>query len=288
MTTAPHIPASGMDAWRAQSSRKSAYAASVPAMPGGNTPWAQQYGSEIKKLIERQAARAPRSVQVHLGPSELGSSCHRQIVGKLVAVAPTNHVKHFWPAILGTAAHAWLAQAFEDENARIQVQRFLTELSVTPVPGHSGTTDLYDRFWEAVVDHKVLGPSSLAKISSGKGPSRLYRVQLLLYFLGCLNAGLPAKRIVLIAYPRTAATLDGLYVWEHIPGPEDAALLAEVLRDTELRKKLAREVLSRRMTLEQVPITPGEDCIWCDQFRPQAARDLGPGCPGTSIGQGSL
>ena len=282
------LPRGGLDAWRDQGSRKQAYAASVPTMPGGNTAWARAYGTEIKQLVERQARRAPRSVQVHIGPSELGSRCHRQIVGKLVAVAPTNHVLSLWPAILGTAAHAWLAQAFEDENARIGAERFLTEMRVTPIPGHGGTTDLYDRAWEAVADHKVLGPTSLAKIASGKGPSRLYRVQLLLYFLGCLNAGLPAKRIVLIAYPRTAASLDGLYVWEHIPGPEDAALLAEVLRDTALRKQLAAEILARRMTLEQVPITPGDECAFCSQFRPQAARDMGPGCPGTSIGQGSL
>ncbi len=50
-----------MDAWRAQSSRKSAYTASVPTAPGGNTPWAQSYGTEIRQLIERQVARAPRS-----------------------------------------------------------------------------------------------------------------------------------------------------------------------------------------------------------------------------------
>lgn len=287
MTTAPHVPASGMDAWRAQSSRKNAYA-SGPVAPGGNTPWAQAYGTEIRQLIERQVSRAPRSVQAHLGPSELGVQCHREVVGKLTAVARTNHVPSSWPPFVGTSVHAGLAQAFEDENARIGQERFLTELAVTPVPEYGGTTDLYDRAWEAVVDHKVLGPTSLAKIVSAKGPSFRYRVQLLLYFLGCLNAGLPAKRIVLIAYPRAAATLDGLYVWEHIPGPEDAALIAEVLRVTTLRRQMAAEVLARRMTLEQVPITPGEDCIWCTQFRPQAARDMGPGCPGTSIGQGSL
>lgn len=261
---------------------------SRPSLPGGNTDWARRYGDEIKDVVHRQASHAPRSIQAHLGPSELGSACHRHVVGKLIAVPATNHVPSPWPAILGTAAHAWLAQAFEDENTWIGARRFLTELSVTPVPGHSGTTDLFDRFWGAVVDHKVVGPSTLAKIASGKGPSRLYHVQLLLYFLGCLNAGLPAKRVVLIAYPRAAATLDGMYVWEHIPGPEDAALLAEVLRDTALRKQMATEILARRMTLEQVPITPGDECYFCSQFRPASARDLGPGCPGTSIGQGSL
>jgi hypothetical protein len=94
---------------------------------------------------------------------------------------------------------------------------------------------------------------------------------------------------VLVAYPRTAATLDGMYVWEHVPGPDDAALLAEVLRITVIRRQIAAEILAGRMALSQVPITPSdEECFWCPFFRPQSARDLGPGCPGTSIGQGSL
>ena len=28
------------------------------------------------------------------------------------------------------------------------------------------------------------------------------------------NLGLPVRRVVLAAYPRTSASLDGLYVWE--------------------------------------------------------------------------
>src|SRR6476661_5278696 len=102
------LPGSGMDAWRSQS-RKGAYAASVPAPPGGNTPWARAYGLQIKQLIERQASRAPRSLQVHLGPSELGVHCHRSVVGRMTAEPRTNHVSHPWPAIIGTAVHAWLA-----------------------------------------------------------------------------------------------------------------------------------------------------------------------------------
>jgi hypothetical protein len=281
------LPGSGMDAWRSQS-RKGAYAASVPAPPGGNNDWSRTYGTEIKRLIERQAARAPRSMQAHLGPSELGEPCARQVVGKMIAEPSTNHVLSLWPAILGTAAHAWLAQALQDENARIGMQRFLAEMRVAPDPDHPGTTDFYDRVTQTTGDWKVLGPTTLAKIARD-GPSFQYRVQLLLYWLGCLIAGLPVRRIALIALPRTAATLDGMYVWSHEPGPEDAALVAEVLRVTAARRQLAAAILRREITLNDIPITPSSDsCRYCPLFRPQAARDLGPGCPGTSIGQGSL
>ena len=281
------LPGSGMDAWRSQS-RKQSYAASVPAPPGGNSPWARAYGLQIKQLIERHAARAPRSLQVHLGPSELGIRCHRRVVGRMTAEPRTNHVSHIWPALIGTAVHAELAQALQNENARIGKQRFLTELRVAPVPDHAGSTDAFDYYDGTLLDWKVLGPTSMAKVASADGPSYQYKVQLLLYWLGALVAGLPVRRIALIALPRTAANLDGLYVWGHEPGPEDAELVAEVLRVTALRQQMAREILARRLTINDIPVTPGDECFLCPLFRPQAARDLGPGCPGTSIGQGSL
>lgn len=270
-----------MAAWQDQGGRL------LTAQVNGNTPWAQGYAVHVRQLVDRQADRAPRSVQSHLGPSELGEVCDRQVIGKMVGpVFPntrkTNHVSSKWPATIGTAVHAWLAQAFEDENKRIGVQRFLTELRVAPVLQHPGTTDLFDYIEQAVCDHKVLGPTSMAKIKSPAGPPRVYRVQLLLYWLGCLNAGLPARRIAIIAYPRTAPTLDGIYVWEHVPGPEDIDLLAEVLRITAIRRDIAAAILRGDARIEDVPITPGENCFFCPFFRPQAAFDGGPGCPGTS------
>ena len=271
-----------MAAWQDQGGR-----APAMTMLNGNSAWAQTYAREIADLHDRQADRAPRSVQAHLGPSELGIRCHRQVIGKMVGpVFPntrrTNHVASKWPATVGTAVHAWLAQAFEDENARIGVQRYLTELRVSPVLEHPGTTDLFDYTEEAVCDHKVLGPTSMAKIRSPGGPPRVYRVQLLLYWLGCLRAGLPAKRIVLIAYPRTAPTLDGIYVWEHVPDADDLDLLAEVLRVTAVRRAIAADILKGVTRIEDVPVTPGDECYLCPFFRPQAALDGGPGCPGTS------
>ena len=50
-----------MAAWQNQGGR-------APAAPmlNGNSSWAQQYAEEIRDLIERQAARAPRSIQSRL------------------------------------------------------------------------------------------------------------------------------------------------------------------------------------------------------------------------------
>lgn len=269
-------PAGGMKAW-----------SGGPPPVNANVVWAADYGREIKALIKRKIERAPRSVQVHLGPSELGVQCSRQVVGKMIGagLAPhTNHISDGWPAFIGTCVHAGLAEALEEENARVGVQRFLPEMRVAPVPEHPGTTDFFDVVTMITGDWKVLGPTSLAKISSPAGPPRKYKVQLLLYWLGCLIAGYDARRIALIALPRTAPSLDGMYVWGCEPGPEEIALLREVLRVTAVRRQIAARILEGVMQLEEVPITPDDDeCYWCPLFRPQAARDGGPGCPGTAL-----
>jgi LAGLIDADG DNA endonuclease family protein len=130
--------------------------------------------------------------------------------------------------------------------------------------------------------HNCLGDSTLAKIKTGH-PPRKYHVQLLLYGLGCINAGLPVKRVVICALPRTASTLSGMYVWDHpFGGPDDVALLKEVLRVTDVRKKIAERVREGLMRIEDVPVTTDDsECFFCPFYRPQSAYDGGPGCPGT-------
>jgi hypothetical protein len=280
-------------AWQDQSSRggRAAWSGGPPPV-NANVPWAADYGREIRALIHRKSERAPRSVQVHLGPSEIGAECSRQVVGKMIGagavngtglpMAPrTNHVSSPWPAIVGTAVHAWLAEALEEENARTGVQRFLAETRVAPVPEHPGTADGIDTWARTVLDWKVVGPTTLAKISSPDGPSRRYKVQLLLYWLGCLIAGYDVRQIALIALPRAAPTLDQMYVWGCTPGPAEIALLQDVIRITAVRRQIAARILMGEMHLKDVPITPDEtECYFCPLWRPQSFYDGGPGCPG--------
>jgi LAGLIDADG-like domain len=130
------------------------FMATAPRALDGNSAWASRYAHELKGVITRQATLAPRSRQVHLGPSELGIACDRAVVGKLAGLPRTNHVSDPWPSIVGTAVHAWLAQAFLDDNARERMLRWVTETRVIPHPEHPGTADLYDAYEAAVVDHK--------------------------------------------------------------------------------------------------------------------------------------
>jgi len=262
---------------------------SAPAVLSGNSPWAQRYANEIRRTITEHAMYAPRSLQVHLGPSELGAPCDRQIVGKLIGAERTNHVADPWPSIVGTAVHAWLSNCLTADNLRRGVTRWLPEHRVTPMDGHSGTADAYDALEQSVDDWKILGDSSLSHIRSLNGPPRRYIVQLLLYGLGYRRLGLPVKRVVLIALPRTAGTLDGMYVWERQHSPADDDLLQEVFADTERRKILATAVLAGQLTLNDIPIVPDDrECYFCPLYRPQAATDSGPGCPGTITQKGTL
>lgn len=256
------------------------FMATAPRALNGNTAWASRYAAEIRRVVHAAAEQAPRSLQVHLGPSEIGHLCDRQVAGKLAGLPRTNHVVDPWPSILGTAGHAWLAEAFLADNGRLGRIRWVPEARVVPIDGHSGTADLYDADEQAVDDHKILGESSMAKIRSAGGPPRHYVVQLLLYARGYRRLGLPVRRVVLLAYPRTAASLDGLYVWDRPHTPADDELLDEVVAQLDYRKKWAAALVTGAAQLMDVPADTADECHFCPFYRPQAARDGGSGCPG--------
>ena len=255
---------------------------SVPRSSNGNTPWAEGYGRELKDIVKQYAARAPRTLQKTLGPSELGEACDRQVVMKMSALTATNHVADPWAAIMGTAGHTYLEEAFNWANQEYGL-RFVTEQRVIPDPGgnsHPGTADLYDANIKGVVDWKFLGDTSRAKLIA-QGPKRAYRVQLLLYRRGYLNLGLPVERIVLVAWPRTKSSLNDLYVWEHVPDDADERLVDEVLARTRIRHLLAREVIEKRLGIMDIVATPSDDsCMFCPLYRPQSAYDNSYGCAG--------
>ncbi len=271
-------------------SRVADFMAAAPSRVAGSSPWAERYAAELRRVFHDHAARAPRTLQQHLGPSELGVECDRQVAGKFAALPATNHVSDPWPSIVGTACHAWAAEAFEGDNLRSGVLRWIAERRVTPHPDHPGTADLYDALEQGVVDHKFLGASSLAKVK--KSPPRKYVVQLVLYGLGYLREGLPVRRVVLAAYPRTAPSLSGLYVWERALCDEQGGLLPEnvelietVYADTARRRVQAQQILAGTPFLE-IPAAPDSDeCYFCPFYRPQSATDGGVGCPGSKDAQ---
>jgi hypothetical protein len=259
------------------------FAAQVPAMAGGNTAWAARYARELREVAVRQAHRQPRSTQRELGPSELGHICHRLVVGKMTRQPITNHVTDPWPSMVGTAVHALLAQFFRNENTINGVPRWIPEVKVAADPRYPGTADLYDAFERVLVDHKVLGPTTMARVKSAAGPAWHYIVQMLIYAAGYRNLGLPVYRVVLAAWPRTESTLDAMYCWEMTYEPaRDDEILRQVFAITAQRRQVASDVLAGQRRIEDVSRTPGDECYFCPFYRPQSALDGGPGCPGQS------
>lgn len=259
------------------------FMASAPTSLAGNTAWAARYASELREIVVRYANGSERNLQRHLGPSEIGHLCHRQVAGKLAGLPATNHVVDPWASIMGTAGHAWMEECFRAENVRIGRPRFLPEFRVTPTMGfdeHPGTGDLFDADNDAVDDHKFLGATTMAKLRKD-GPPRHYRVQFLLYALGFIRLGLPVKRIVLLAWPRTESSIDGMYVWEEELTEEHWAFLRDVVEpELRYRKQWAAALSAGTAQLSDVPMDSADECHFCPFYRPQSARDGGPGCPG--------
>lgn len=249
----------------------------------GNSDWAGRYANELRQIVIDHANGSARSVQKHLGPSEIGHSCHRQVAGKLAQLPPTNHVTDPWASIMGTAGHAWMEECLTAVNAKLGRTRFLSEFRVTPTMGfedHPGTGDGYDADHFAVIDHKFLGVTTMGMLRQD-GPPRHYFVQFLLYMLGFQRLGLRVDRIVLLAWPRTASSLDGMYVWEHLVTDEDYAFLRDVIEpELRYRKQWAAALITGRAQLMDVPADPTDSCHFCSWYRPQSARDGGVGCPG--------
>lgn len=266
----------------------SEFMAATPRSTNASDAWAEGYGNELRGIVTRYANRLPRNVQRHLGPSELGAACDRQVVGKMAGVKSTNHVADPWASIMGTAGHAFVADAFDWDNEHNGYLRWLTEARVTPDPGadpHPGTADLYDTYLRCVVDHKFQGDSTRAKLKSS-GPPRHYYVQLLLYARGYLNLGLPVERVVIASWPRTKSSLDDMYVWSHVPTEEDWQLVRDILVQTAFRQQVADAVRAGSFDLMDVPATPEDDsCFFCFLYRPQAKYDGLYGCPGTLLGK---
>lgn len=269
---------------------------SLAAFLAGNTPAKHVGGSsntvvgakladDFRNAVKDASRRAPRSQQVHLGPSEIGTPCSRQIAGKLAGVPATNHVTDPWPSTVGTAVHAWLDTALSKANP----DRWLAERRVTPIRGHSGTADLYDVELCAVVDHKVLGLTSHRKVSQGD-IGRGYYVQLLLYALGYIRLGMRVDRVMLAAWSR-GGSLNDLYVWDHEITAEDWQLLDYVLTaELPYRKLWAQSIIEGNATLNDVPVEspPGNPkvelpiCYFCPFYRPELKESTPGGCPGVA------
>ena len=104
------------------------------AEPGDEDSFTNLIKSTLTDIITEHDRRSPRSVQVKIGPSEMGDLCDRKVAYRLANIPPCNEPDN-WPAIVGTACHSWLEGAVtQSTRARSSSPRRPSTLAV--VEGH--------------------------------------------------------------------------------------------------------------------------------------------------------
>jgi hypothetical protein len=76
----------------------------------------EQARVDLMDAIRHKITHHPRSLQKRIGPSEIGNPCDRRIGYKLLG-QPENPRGDAWKPTIGTAVHAWLEEALDDDDA---------------------------------------------------------------------------------------------------------------------------------------------------------------------------
>lgn len=240
--------------------------------------------NDIRAIVSAKENKHSRSVQMAIGPSEIGDSCDRRLAYKAAKIpAPKRKPRSNWLATLGTQAHKFLSEAFDQNNEDLGHERWITEQKVQITPSIWGTVDLYDIDTATVIDHKVLGNASYHEIKMGRLPKK-YRVQLHMYGMGYEDAGAPVVNVALALYSRTD-DLDGtwskkpLFLY-HEPYDRDIARKA-LLRYKEIMDLTdTLQVKTYPEKMAQIPTAEDAECRFCPFYKPGHGPADGEGCPG--------
>jgi hypothetical protein len=238
------------------------------------TGLAGEIGDMVKAALPMLFAQSARSQQTAVGASEVGTECDRQLAYKVLDWPKVEGCGHDpFPAIVGTAGHAWLAKNFRTLDGMLGGGRFLVEhdVSAGPVPG---TVDLYDIRRRAVIDWKFVGVDAM-RVAKRDGPKAAYRTQAHLYAYGLEAAGEMPDDVAIVYFSR-GGLLSGLHVWTE---PYDSLAAIAALERLEQVTVAAAFVDSDGRGLQSIEPTPGDACHWCPYHLP-GSEDLAAGCPG--------
>lgn len=168
----------------------------------------------------------PRSLQVEIGPSEIGTECDHCLAAKLAGWKQQRGAA--WLPTIGTAVHSWLEQQFRRRMAALppRERRWLVEAKVycgeiagVPI---TGSTDLLDLWYGMTGDWKLVGTTTL-KEAKRIGASPVYRTQQQIYAHGWNMAGVKVTDCAIMYLPRNAMSLQDAYP-VHEPYDPDVAL----------------------------------------------------------------
>jgi hypothetical protein len=243
---------------------------------GWPDPFNDQLKQQVIQLVLGAENNSERSLQREIGPSEIGEVCDRRLAYRLAEMPKINVAFDPWPAVVGTAVHAWMEQAVQ-RWVKVTGDPWLTEetLSIDSfVTGHS------DAYWNGtVIDWKTGGPDVMKKVRGGNIPER-YQIQAHIYGLGYENLGHAVERVALVFLPRSGWLRD-LVVWSAPYSRELAeAALARPYQIGQVILDL--DTLTYPHRWEQIPATPGDGCGHCPWFNSIRTKEEGAsdkGCP---------
>lgn len=214
--------------------------------------------SDYFTTIENAIATQPRTLQLEIGPSEIGMECTHCLAARLMGWPQNRDAA--WLPFIGTSVHAQLEEMFDPP-------RWLTETRVTVGSVMdkeiSGTSDLFDVENGIVIDHKITGASTLTKAK--KGPSKTYERQAQLYGLGFFRAGFDVNKVVISYLPRNSPILRSGVWWE---ADFDPIIAIETLdRAERLAEKLLAfaDIEERDAYITSLPREPG--CYSCARYQ---------------------
>lgn len=233
----------------------------------GQDPIALIITEQLVDQIWMAEATSRRSTQDHIGPSELGTACDRQLAYRLAGTRKVNHPDPL-RVIFGSGLHAALQEMFTRIDGGSG--RFLVEHPVS-YRGVSGTVDLYDSRRAAVIDWKSTTKGKLRDIRR-RGPNDKYKIQAHTYGAALAAAGYPV-RLVALAFVPLDGELADTYVWT---APLDTTVADEAIDRLD---RLRAQYDTEAFTPADFTPTPTRLCPWCSHYRPESA-DLAIGCPG--------
>lgn len=214
----------------------------------------------IVDRITAHDAERPRSLQVDVGPSDLGDPCDHCLAAKFAGWERRRELA--WLPYIGTAVHAQLALAFEDHSDwAVEVPILAGRVNGRDV---LGTADLWHRPSRTVVDFKVVGVNTLRAAKRGD-ISEKYRRQVHLY-----GRGFEAEHVAIMFLPRSAPNLtQSLVYWQE---PFDEGIAYTTLNRAE---RIAFAVSNRTGQAQREYISASaraKDCFDCPRYDDWAAH----------------
>lgn len=249
-----------------------------PFTDPGDSPFPEEAAdlkAEFMTMIRWHEEFSPRSMQVAVGPSDLGTECQRRLAYKVAGMAGY-HRPDPWAAFVGSAIHTRI----EDVVARYAKEfneEWLIEGRIRIDANISGKADLVRK--NKVIDIKSASPEVIRELPV-KGPREAYKTQVQLYAKGLNDNGHEITRVAFIFVPRSGK-LDDTYTWvdEYRPDVAQAALDRVYKLANWLHRSL--DITHHPGRWELVPATPEfMSCYFCPLFN----EHMGPNDPATDKG----